>query len=304
MARILLVEDDEEWVYLIREALAQHVVHTANSYDGAMEALRQGVVYDVAIVDLNLVKPPGPGARVRLRGTVRDMLGGNILDLLRKEYPQTRRIALTGLPPGKVREILDRYDVDDLLLKGDMTVPAVQEAVLASLGSDPQAILRAESADAQLKKKIGPPKKMPKPHSSVFISYVREDSKAIDRLTGDLRHARIRFWLDRKNLRGGQRWKPAIRDAIQAGSAVIVCFSTNYSSRSKTYMNEELTQIIDELRSRPAEKSWLIPVRLNDCTIPALSISGHETLHDLQHIDMFPDWDTGIGQIVTALRHP
>lgn len=147
-------------------------------------------------------------------------------------------------------------------------------------------------------------KKMPSSHSPVFISYVRDDSTAIDRLARDLRRARIRFWLDSKNLRGGRRWKPAIRDAIQAGSAVIVCFSTNYSSRSKTYMNEELTQIIDEVRLRPADKSWLIPVRLDDCTIPTLSISGHETLHDLQHVDLFPDWDAGVRQIITALRNP
>lgn len=133
MARILLVEDNEDWVYLIREALQPHVVDTASSYDGAIEALRQGVVYDVAIVDFNLVKPPDPDARMRLGGAIRDMLGGRILDLLCKEYPQTRRIALTGLPPGRVREILDRYEVDDLLLKGDMTVPAVQEAVRTAL---------------------------------------------------------------------------------------------------------------------------------------------------------------------------
>jgi CheY-like chemotaxis protein len=152
MARILLVEDDEEWVYLIREALPQHVVDTASSYDGAMETLQRGVVYDVAIVDLNLVKPPDPGTRVRLGGTIRDMLGGGVLDLLREEYPQTRRIALTGLPPGKVREILDRYDVDDLLLKGDMTVPAVQDAVRVAIeraSNGVPAEVRAERSQLQ-----------------------------------------------------------------------------------------------------------------------------------------------------------
>lgn len=145
---------------------------------------------------------------------------------------------------------------------------------------------------------------MPSPHSLVFISYVREDSAIIDRLEKDLKRARIRLWLDRKNLRGGQRWKPVIHNAIQAGSGVIVCFSSNYSSRPRTYMNVELAQIIDELRLRPADKSWLIPVRLDDCAIPVLSISDHETLHDLQHIDLFPDWDAGVQKLVAALRNP
>jgi len=152
MARILLVEDDGEWVYLIREALPQHVVDTADSYDEAMKALRQSVIYDVAIVDLNLVKPPSPGAPMKIGGTIRDMLGGRVLDLLRKKYPQTRRIALTGLPPGKVREILVRYAVDDLLLKGDMTVPAVQEVVRAAIERASNGIsaeVRAEQAQLQ-----------------------------------------------------------------------------------------------------------------------------------------------------------
>ena len=152
MAKILLVEDDEEWVYLIREALPQHVVETASSYDRAIEALRQDVVYDVAIVDLNLVKPPDPDARVRLGGTIRDMLGAGILVLLRENYPQTRRIALTGLPPGKVREILDRYKVDDLLLKGDMTVQAVQEVVQAAIESASSGIpAEVRAGQSQLK---------------------------------------------------------------------------------------------------------------------------------------------------------
>jgi len=145
---------------------------------------------------------------------------------------------------------------------------------------------------------------MPNPRSHVFISYVRQDAAAIDRLAADLRNAGLLPWVDRMNLVGGQRWKGAIRKAIQDGAGVVVCFSSNYSSRSKTYMNEELTLMIDELRRRPTDKSWFIPVRLDYCAIPDRTISGVETLHDLQHIDLFPDWDEGLRKLVIALQNP
>ena len=141
-------------------------------------------------------------------------------------------------------------------------------------------------------------------HSHVFISYVRDDAAVVDRLTAALRKARLHPWIDRKNLAGGQRWKAAIRNAIQEGAGAVVCFSNHYSARQKTYMNEELTLMIDELRQRPTDKSWFIPVRLDDCTIPDRSIGGGETLHDLQRIDLFPDWDAGVRQIVAALCPP
>jgi CheY-like chemotaxis protein len=120
MAWILLVEDDQHWLKLISEALPQHQVDMARSYDEAVERLREGLPYDVAIVDLNLI------------GKQHDMLGGDVLKLLRDDHPATRRIALTGSPPGAVRRILDRYRVDDLLLKQSMDLAEVRAVVEAA----------------------------------------------------------------------------------------------------------------------------------------------------------------------------
>lgn len=33
-------------------------------------------------------------------------------------------------------------------------------------------------------------------------------------------------------------------------------------------MNEELTLVIDEYRLRPPDKTWLVPVRLDDVELP------------------------------------
>lgn len=120
MACILLVDDDKEWLYLIRAALPEHQVDQAQTYDGALEKLSSGTAYDVAIVDLNLLE------------TGRDGLGGTLLEIMRDEYPSTRRIALTGLHPTAVRDVFDRFGVADLLLKGPLIELSVVRSVVES----------------------------------------------------------------------------------------------------------------------------------------------------------------------------
>jgi len=66
-------------------------------------------------------------------------------------------------------------------------------------------------------------------------------------------------------------------------------------------MNEELTVAIEELRQRPSGKSWFIPVRLDECDIPDRKIGGDEKLTDLQRVDLFPDWDSGVRRILQAM---
>lgn len=145
---------------------------------------------------------------------------------------------------------------------------------------------------------------MPTNKSKVFISYLREDAATVDLLAQELRNNGVEVWLDRNSILGGGRWKDAIRRAIANGSAAIVCFSSRYYARTKGYMNEELVLLVEELRLRSGDSSWFIPVRLDDCEIPDRRIGAGETLRDLQRIDLFSDWDTGIAQILSALSNP
>ncbi len=125
MARILLVDNDQDWLDLIARSLPEHEVDTAISYDAGVQAIRSGSPYDVAIIDLNLIDSPNRYTK--------DELGGKILDMLRDEYPSTRRIALTADTPSSVRQVLDKYDVHDLLLKKNMAFAVIGEAVKAAL---------------------------------------------------------------------------------------------------------------------------------------------------------------------------
>ena len=90
------------------------------------------------------------------------------------------------------------------------------------------------------------------------------------------------------------RWADAIRQAIKGGTFFLACFSREYVERSKTYMNEELTLAIDELRQRANDRAWFIPVLLSACEIPDRAIGGGETLRSFQHVKLHQDWDEGM----------
>ena len=138
--------------------------------------------------------------------------------------------------------------------------------------------------------------------SHVFISYTHENTEDVNRLYTELTDHNIRVWLDRNEIKPGHRWKSEIWDGIREGTFFIACFSKEYSERDTTYMNEELLIAIEELRQRPANRSWFIPVKLNECEIPSRSIGGSETLRDLQYVALYEDWKSGIGNIVEVIR--
>src|SRR5690348_1604790 len=94
----------------------------------------------------------------------------------------------------------------------------------------------------------------------VFISYVRDDRPLVRELCAALHKNSIAFWLDRDQIRPGEKWQVAIRRAIESGTFFIACFSKAYDVRSKSYMNIELTLAIEQLRLRPADRAWFIPV--------------------------------------------
>ena len=95
-----------------------------------------------------------------------------------------------------------------------------------------------------------------------------------------------------------------IRRAIREDSLVfLACFSQQSVDRARSFQNEELVLAVDELRLRPVDRPWLIPVRLDDCQIPDREIGGGQTLADLQRADLFgDDYEQNADRLVTAIR--
>jgi CheY-like chemotaxis protein len=132
------VDDDREWLQLIKRRLSDHDVDSTESMNEAIDLLESGVSYDVALVDLNLE-------------TDSDLQGGELLDMMRIRYPHTRRILVTGSPPaGSMRRnVFERYDVEEIIIKRDMQIPdlrkAVEEAIAQGTGP-PQSLRLSRSA--------------------------------------------------------------------------------------------------------------------------------------------------------------
>jgi outer membrane protein assembly factor BamB len=135
----------------------------------------------------------------------------------------------------------------------------------------------------------------------VFVSYVHDDAEAVTKLRTELTGQGVKVWLDREDIYPGERWRRAIRRAITEGAYFIACFSSLYAQRTKTYMNEEIVLAIEELRQRPTDRVWFIPVKLSPCDIPDRDIGAGETLLDLQYVDLYSDWRHGVNRILTTI---
>ncbi len=137
----------------------------------------------------------------------------------------------------------------------------------------------------------------------VFISYVREDAHHVDQLQEQLEAAGVRVWRDTAELWPGEDWRVKIRQAIQDGALVfIACFSRQSVARRRSYQNEELTLAIDQMRQRPPENPWLIPVRFDDCEIPDRDIGAGRTLASIQWVDLFGgSSEKGTGRLLAAI---
>ena len=136
----------------------------------------------------------------------------------------------------------------------------------------------------------------------VFVSYVRENSKDVTRLIEALKTHKVEVWFDQTHLQPGHRWADVIRREIAQGDFFIACFSAEYSKRPKSYMNEEITQAIEQLRQRPNDWPWFIPVLLSDCEIPDRSIGAGETLRSFQWVALYENWDEGVQRILKVIQ--
>ncbi len=58
---------------------------------------------------------------------------------------------------------------------------------------------------------------------------------------------------------------------------------------------KEFKYAIDNYDEFPESEVYIIPVRLNDCDIP------FEKLEVIQYVDLFPDWNNGIKQILQSM---
>jgi CheY-like chemotaxis protein len=194
MANILHVEDEDAWIRLIRDQLIGHRVDSARSQSEALRLLvNTKEPYDVALVDLSL-------------GDDDDRSGGEVLDVLRLAHPSVRRIVVTARAPqgGLIRELVVRFEAEEVLLKGDFKVMGLRRVV--------------DDVDSRRGRGETPAAN----ERTVFIGYGHEGDRSYVRsLATHLDQAGLATWYDEQAI-SGDRWTNVVKKRIDASAAVVV----------------------------------------------------------------------------------
>lgn len=115
----------------------------------------------------------------------------------------------------------------------------------------------------------------------VFVCYSSQDKPFIHEIYQRLSSEDwVDVWLDEKKLLPGQSWGLEIEQAVDAADAVIVCLSNN-SVTKEGFVQKELRIILDKADEKPEGTIYVIPLRLDNCSIP-------RRLNNQQYVDYFP----------------
>jgi len=136
---------------------------------------------------------------------------------------------------------------------------------------------------------------VPNQRPRVFIAYIHEDRELAGRLYSDLAARGLDPWMDQHKLLPGQNWPRAIERAIEMSRFFIACLSTR-SVGKRGRFQAELRYALDCTTLSPLDDVYFIPVRLDDCPVPAT------IQRAFQYVDLFPDWGRGIERIAAITR--
>lgn len=136
----------------------------------------------------------------------------------------------------------------------------------------------------------------PNGRARVFLAYAEEDRPHVKRLFAALQKAGFEPWMDCEKLLPGQNWPRAIERAIDISEFFIGCFSPK-SVAKRGHFQCELEYALNVASRVPAEEIYFIPVRLNDCEMP------EGIARRVQHVDLFPNWERGVGKLLKAMWH-
>lgn len=101
----------------------------------------------------------------------------------------------------------------------------------------------------------------------VFLCHSTTDKPAVRALYRRLVDDGFAPWLDEENLTAGENWEHAIRKAMRAADYVVACLS-NAATTNAGYVHKEIKQALDIADEQPEGSIYVIPVRLEACTVP------------------------------------
>jgi len=126
----------------------------------------------------------------------------------------------------------------------------------------------------------------------VFLCHSKDDKDKVKKLYRRLVADSFDAWLDEVKLMPGQDWDLEIQKAVRNSDTVVVCLS-NSSTTKEGYIQKEIRFALDIADEKPEGTIFLVPVRLEDCTVP-------NRISRFQWVDLFQK--TGYSKLRESLH--
>src|SRR5438445_9319993 len=101
----------------------------------------------------------------------------------------------------------------------------------------------------------------------IFICHSSGDKNKVRKLYKQLRYDGFNRWLDEQDLLPGQDWELEIARAVRSSSVVLVCLSKTAVSKAG-FIQKEIRYALDVAAEQPEGAIFIVPVRLEECTVP------------------------------------
>ncbi len=125
--------------------------------------------------------------------------------------------------------------------------------------------------------------------ASIFISYSRRDTRAVDLLAERLQAGGHKVWIDREGIDGGAQWRERIVSAIREADVFLLVLTAS------SVQSDNVRRELDIAQDCPAR---LLPVQYGPATIPD---GWSYQLAGVQVIDMGTDREAGFARLFAAL---
>lgn len=127
----------------------------------------------------------------------------------------------------------------------------------------------------------------------IFIIYSHKDSEQAEKITEELKNLGYNPWFDQQEIMPGQRWTKAINQGIEE-SAVALFLSSKNTEKGEGFLKNEMKAATDVLRARSDTFSPVIPVFLEESSLP-------EELKGIHAVKYYED--SGLENLNRGLQH-
>lgn len=102
------------------------------------------------------------------------------------------------------------------------------------------------------------------PENAIFVSYAREDLRAVQRLKAGMDSAGLTTWFDLDRLEGGDDYDRKIRANVGRCSFFVPVISANTQRRPEAYFRREWSYAVDRVRNMAGGAVFILPVCIDD----------------------------------------